>query len=222
MALSCRFRKALRVRPALSDDEIMDLICRADILPARLAVFPGTFNPPTRAHLALAEAALREVDEVLFVLPRSFPHKPYEGASFPERIRLLTEALASHRRFSLAASEGGLFIDIARECLAHYPGGTDLLFLCGRDAAERVVNWDYGDADALRRMLDEFGLLVARRRGDYNPPPELRPRIHFLTVGSDWDEVSASAVRQRIAAGEPWRHLVPDKISGLVEEIYSR
>lgn len=222
MAFSCRFHKALHGRPALFDDEIMDLILRVDVLPARLAVFPGTFNPPTRAHLALAEAALREVDEVLFVLPRAFPHKEYEGASFSERLRLLSGALASHRRFSLAASEGGLFIDIARECRAHYPGSTDLLFLCGRDAAERIVNWDYGDPDALRRMLDEFGLLVARRQGDYDPPPDLRSRIHPLTVGPDWDEVSATAVRQRIAVGEPWHDLVPDTILGLVEEIYCR
>src|SRR5437764_13792105 len=106
---------------------------RANVVPVRLGILPGTFNPPTRAHLALAEAALKHVDEVLFVLPREFPHKVYEGASFDERMEML-RAAADQPRFSIASTGGGLFIEIARECRETY-GDAALCFLCGRDAA---------------------------------------------------------------------------------------
>lgn len=200
--------------------KLMDLIRRADSIPARLAVFPGTFNPPTCAHLALAEAALGRVEEVVFVLPRAFPHKGYEGATFEQRLRLLREAVSANPRFSVASSAGGLFIDIAREVRQHYPSPTELLFLCGRDAAERIVHWDYGEPGAFARMLQEFGLLVARRGDEYSPPAELASRIHPLPVGCEWDEVSATEVRVRLAAGKDWRHLVPAGIVPLVSEYY--
>src|SRR5690242_20208760 len=120
----------------------MEFFRRAAARPRRLGVFPGTFNPPTRAHVALARAALASVDEVVFVLPREFPHKTFEGASFEDRVRMLEAALAGEPRFSIAASRGGLFIEIARECREAYGAETGLYFLCGRDAAERIVDWD--------------------------------------------------------------------------------
>lgn len=198
----------------------MEFFRRAPGAPARLGVFPGTFNPPTRAHLALAEAALAVVDEVVFVLPRAFPHKPYEGASFEERLRMMEAALGP--RHTIASSDGGLFIEIARECRAAYPSAIELDFLCGRDAADRIVAWDYGHPHAIHQHLSEYHLLVAPRRGRYWPPAELGDRIHALDCPTDYDEVSATEVRRRIASGEPWAHLVPPAIVTIVEEVYSQ
>lgn len=200
----------------------MEFFRRAPGAAARLGVFPGAFNPPTCAHLALAEAALGVVDEVVFVLPRAFPHKGYEGASFEERVRMLETALAGRPRCSIAASRGGLFIEIARECRAAYPAATEVDFLCGRDAADRIVSWDYGRPEAIREHLDEYHLLVAPRRGAYEPPAGLSGRVHALECPLDYDEVSATEVRERIARGEPWADLVPQAIVTIVERVYSR
>src|ERR1035438_2900486 len=82
----------------------MHFFHRAEGRPSRLAVLPGTFNPVTVAHLELARAALPLVDEVVFVLPREFPHKEYVGASFAERVEMLAAA-GGHPRFSIAAVE---------------------------------------------------------------------------------------------------------------------
>jgi nicotinate-nucleotide adenylyltransferase len=198
----------------------MELFRRAAKAPARLAAFPGTFNPPTRAHLALARAALACVDEVLFVLPRAFPHKGYAGATFENRLRMLTAAASGEPRFSIAASGAGLFIEIARECRLAYGPGTEFLFLCGRDAAERVVNWDYGGTDAFSRQLDEYQLLVAPRNGEYRPPEGMAARIRALPGAEGCDEISATEVRERIRCGEPWEHLVPEEVVGMAREIY--
>jgi nicotinate-nucleotide adenylyltransferase len=198
----------------------MGFLRRAAGNPSKLGVLAGTFNPPTRAHIALARAALSVLNEVLFVLPRVFPHKGWEGASFEDRLRMLEAAIRDEPRFSIAASEKGLFIEIARECRAAYGDSVELYFLCGRDAAERIVNWDYGRPGAFLEQLREYQMLVAPRGGDYEPPPEMRARIHPLAVPADCDAVSATEVRRRIASGEAWEDLVPPETVPLAREIY--
>jgi len=195
----------------------MDFYIRAAVSPARLAILPGAFNPPTCAHMAIAEAALAVADEVLFVLPRAFPHKDYTAAGVDERLTLLRSAIGANPRFSLAVSGRGLFIDLSHEARAQYDRATELLFLCGSDAAERIVNWDYGSADEIHKQLEYFGLLVASRGARYEPPPELQQRVRSLDLPFDLAHVSSSEVRRRIRAGEPWRDLVPDSIAPLIE-----
>jgi len=198
----------------------MEFFRRAAGNPSRIGVFPAAFHPPTRAHLAVAQAALGEVDEVLFVLPQRFPHKKYETVRFEDRLELILTATAEERRFSVAASDGGLFIEIARECRAAYGDRVELWFLCGRDAAERIVNWDYGDPGAFRRQLEEFGLLVADREGPYEPPPGLRHRIRRLRIDAGYNDVSATRVREGIQHGGNWRDLVPPSIADRVGQLY--
>jgi len=198
----------------------MEFLRRAAGRPRTLAVFPGAFNPPTRAHLAIARAALAHAGEVVFVLPRVFPHKNWEGAPLEDRVHMLDAAIGPDPRFSIAASRKGLFIEIARECRAAYGRETGLYFLCGRDAAERIVNWDYGSPGAFTEQLREYQLLVAPRNGPYEPPPEMREWIHALELPENCDGVSATAVRERIAAGQPWEHLVPEAIADMVKRLY--
>ena len=198
----------------------MQFYRRSRTNPLRLGVLAGGFNPPTVAHLALAAAASSEVGEVLYVVPRAFPHKQYFGATLEQRIEMLgsLELAVPH---SVATTEQGLFIDIARECRAEFGAETQLYFLCGRDAAERILTWDYGRAGVVEEMLNEFELLVAARGGDFEAPPEFRRRIHSLRIPAGHDQVSSTEVRERIARGEPWEHLVPETIVQRVREIYS-
>jgi len=189
--------------------------------PRRLAVLPGSFNPPTNAHVELVYAAGYHVDEVLCVVPVSLPHKEYSGATLEQRMEMMWWACtAQHSPFSIAASDGGLFLDIARECREQYGPSTELFFLCGRDAAERVLAWDYGRPGVAGEMLEQFQLLVAPRDGDFNPPPEFKHRIHPLALHHGQEHVSSSEVRDRISSGQPWEHLVPESIVEHVREIY--
>ncbi len=122
---------------------------------------------------------------------------------------------------AIAASNKGLFIEIARELREHYGAETELSFICGRDAAERILYWDYGRTGVVEEMLREFELLVAPRGGHFLPPAEYRHRIHALDFPSRHEGVSSTEVRERIARGEPWEHLVPERIRERVKEIYS-
>jgi nicotinate-nucleotide adenylyltransferase len=199
----------------------MDFLLKRPPRPgSRLGILAGSFHPITRAHLALARAALRDLDEVLLVMPREFPHKAYEGVGLQDRIEMVRLAAAGHEGLSVALTDGGLFIDIARECREHYGYECEMWFLCGRDAAERIVNWDYGAEGRFAEQLNEFGLLVAERQGRYEAPQEYCGRIRPLALDGDWNEVSATEIRERIKAGRAWEHLVPEAIVAQVGRLY--
>ena len=188
--------------------------------PRKLGILPGSFNPLTIAHIELAQAAQSHVDEVLLVVPSVFPHKDYSGATLEERIAMI-ESAGLNMPHSIATTEQGLFLDIARECREYYGPELRLYFLCGRDAAERILTWDYGRPGVAEEMLQHFELLVAPRGGLFEPPAHLGHRIHPLEIRGEFDAVSSSEVRERIARGDRWEHLVPESIVERVKKIYS-
>jgi nicotinate-nucleotide adenylyltransferase len=186
--------------------------------PSRLALLPGTFNPPTIAHIALAQAAQPLVDEVVFVLPQLLPHKNHFGATLSERVELLR---AVDTQASIATTQGGLYIEIAREFRAHFGPATHISLLCGRDAAERILTWDYGRQGVVEEMLAEFEFLIAPRKGEFDPPSDREHRMKKLELFSPMDEISSTELRARIASGDAWEQLVPSAIVERVREIYS-
>lgn len=161
------------------------------------------------------------MDEVIWILPRAFPHKEYFGATLQQRIELLEVAQQDALPGSIAIAEGGLFVDIARECRGYYRDPVKLSVLCGADAAERIVNWDYGEPGFVEKMLQEFDLLVAARGQEYEPPAGLRQFIAPLHIGDRHHDVSSTEVRERIQRAQPWEHLVPPSTVARVREIYS-
>jgi nicotinic acid mononucleotide adenylyltransferase len=193
---------------------------RGNKTPARVAVFPGAWNPPTVAHAGIALAALGWADEVVWVLPSTFPHKSFEGAPFADRGRMIERIARSQPGFSAAISEGGLYAEIAREVREFFGAEVQIGLACGRDAAERIASWDYVQAGVFDRLINDHPLLVAARAGEYEPPDQHRHRIVQLTLDGALDHVSSTAIRDRIRTGQPWRHLVPAAIAEEVAAIY--
>ncbi|HKD09856.1 MAG TPA: hypothetical protein VKB79_28380 [Bryobacteraceae bacterium] len=188
--------------------------------PARIAVFPGAWNPPTVAHVAIAEAGLRWADEVIWILPRAFPHKAFDGVGFEERLEMLRGVAAGSHRFSVAVADGGLYVEIADEAREFFGPAVEIGLLCGRDAAERIAAWDYGEPDVFDRMIERYPLLVAGRGGEYLPHAGHVDRVIPLPMGASFDEVSSSEVRRRVEQGLEWRSLVPEAIADLVAAGY--
>jgi nicotinic acid mononucleotide adenylyltransferase len=186
--------------------------------PGRVAVFPGAWNPPTQAHVEISRAARAQADEAIWVMPRAFPHKGFEGASFEARLRML-EMLAKEEGFSAAVSDGGLYAEIAAEAEDFFKGTPEIVLVCGRDAAERMATWDYGAPGVFNELLRRHRLLVASRNGEYRGG-DRGDRIAQLAMGRDWSEVSSSEVRRRIANGGDWRGLVPPALAAMVKDLY--
>lgn len=185
----------------------------------------GTFNPPTRGHLAIGAAALEQFDlhEVLFVLPEQPPHRQVPEASLEQRAAMLRVAVAAEPRFSAAVTQGGLLLDIHEAIRTHYPPETRFFFLVGRDAAERILlHWPYADpARALAEMFARFELGVAGRHGPFRLPPHApaaayASRIHRLRIPAALEELSASQVRERIRRGESVAGLLPDEVAAFI------
>jgi nicotinic acid mononucleotide adenylyltransferase len=145
----------------------------------------------------------------------------FDGANFDERLEMLIASVAAEPRFSVAASRGGLFLEIAREARDAYGPATRLRFLCGRDAAERIVNWPYAGVPSISEQLGEYELLVAPRAGMYVPPAHLSHAVAALPVGPEYDDLSATDIRRRIAGGEPWEHLVDEPVVELARRAYA-
>lgn len=188
----------------------------------KVALFPGAWNPPTLAHVEIARAAREQADEVIWVLPRAFPHKDFEGAGFDARARMLVMLAENGHSagFSVAVSEAGLYIGIADEAREFFGPEVDIALVCGRDAAERIATWDYGVPGVFDELLRRYRLLVAARHGEYEPAGHHSDRIARLDMEMGWDEVSSSEVRRRIARGEDWRGLVPPVLAGMIADLY--
>ena len=185
----------------------------------RVGVLLSAFNPPTRAHLALAAGAADRagLGQVVLTLPETLPHKSFEGAPCEERVEMLRLAAAESPRLAAAVCGGsGLFIDAAREFRGALGDAVELYLICGRDAAERIVGWDYGAGPSIAEQLREFTLLVGSRGGAYRPPPELSGAVQTFDLDSAFERISSSAVREAIAAGRPWRETLP---RGVAERI---
>ena len=180
-----------------------------------VGVLPGAFNPVTNAHIALAKASIEQhrLEQIVFLLPEVFPHKAYAGASFEERLALLRAALSGKPRCAIASSDRGLFIEIAKSVRDDYGPGVDIYLICGRDAAERIVDWDYGDGPDFAKQLRQFQMLVGSRGEGYHIPARYQGRIHCVELPPGLSEVSATEVRRALSRNEAWEHLVPAAVA---------
>lgn len=186
----------------------------------RAGVLPSAFNPPTVAHLALADAAQKSagLDLVVFALPSDLPHKSFEGASRPQRIEMLQAAAAGQPARGVVLTDGGLFVEIARELKALHPTGAEIFLICGRDAAQRIAAWDYGAGPSFEDQLQEFSLLVGDREGRYIPDARWGDRVQAVCLPPELDWVSSANLRQRRRRNEDWRSLTVPAVARLIEQ----
>ena len=192
----------------------------------RLGVLGGAYNPITLAHLALADTVVQAFDlhEMLFLLPQVPPHKTIFGASLEQRLAMMQLAVNDRPYASVGLSTHGLFIDIYRALQSIYQPHLEVFFLTGRDAAERILTWDYDDtAAALQQMFASFHLIACDREGAFELPddPRLLPyrdRIHPCGLPDNYDHISSTAVRQHRSQGLPLDDLIPTAVAQYIHQ----
>jgi nicotinate (nicotinamide) nucleotide adenylyltransferase len=192
----------------------------------RLGVLGGAYNPITLAHLGMADAVVQafQLHEMLFVLPQVPPHKTIFGATLEQRLAMMQLAVADRPYATVGLSTHGLFMDIYQGLLAVYPPQPEVFFVTGRDAAERILTWDYDDAAAaLQRMFTSFQLVVCDREGVFRLPDNplltpYAPRIHRCALPASYNAISSTEVRQRCQQGLPIEHLVPPAVAAYIRQ----
>jgi nicotinate-nucleotide adenylyltransferase len=176
-------------------------------------LFGGAFDPPHDGHVRLAEAAIRQFGLArLVVLVAEAPWYKSIPTPLDARLRLAEAA----------------FGDIAEVEHDPYPATVELLearswedpiFLVGADQLAAFDTWREPE-----RVLELTRLGVATRPGtprallDEAVARLSRPdRVLFFEL--DPVDVSSTAVRERVAAGEPIDGLVPPAVAALIREL---
>lgn len=162
--------------------------------PMRVGVYPGSFNPFTVAHLAIAEAARedRDLDRLHLAISRTPLGKDtVERPTFEHRVQVLAEVVARYDWLDLVITSDRLLADIAE--------GYDLLVM-GADKWHQIHELSFYADDAARRdaALGRLPEVAVAPRPPAHTPPELE-----LDVAKHLGDVSSTGARN---GNTSWMH----------------
>lgn len=203
-----------------------------------VVLYGGTFDPVHNGHLAIARAAAQTLGYPVRLMPAADPpHRPAPGASARQRAEMLDLAVAGDDALCVDRRElerdGPSFTVLTLRELRAVEPEAPVALLVGADSFIGLPGW--------REWQALFGLahlVIADRPGDaWRPdalpgalaaavagrwaagPAELAaaPAGKVLALRQPLHHVSATDLRARIAAGRPWRHLVPAAVADYIQ-----
>jgi nicotinate-nucleotide adenylyltransferase len=193
----------------------------------RIGMFGGAFDPPHEAHVALVRAALAQLAlDVLYVFPTGYAwHKTRTLSPATDRLAMARLAFDEGPAVRVDAREmlrpGPTYtIDTLTELQAEWPGA-QLFLILGGDQAAALPSWQRW------RDIPQIAIIsIAARdgstltRADFaaeNPVSGLEgERFQALRVPPM--SLSATEVRQRVAAGLGIDHLVPASVARYIDQ----
>lgn len=168
------------------------------------AVYPGSFDPPTIAHVHLAETAIEQLglDRVDFAISSHTLGKDDSRlAPIEDRVAQLAAISSGNTRLGVVTTADSLLADIAE--------GYEVVIL-GADKWHQVLDpvW-YGDIDARNRALQRLPIVAIAPRPpwplpgeDVSADPPTGVEVVILDTDPEHHPVSATEVR---AGREEWR-----------------
>lgn len=179
----------------------------------RLGVLGGTFDPIHIGHLVLGEAAREQLDldRVLYIPAGVQWRKPArEIAPAGRRVAMTRLAIEGNPAFEVSTLEvdrpgPSYTADTLEALMTEYPG-SDLQLVLGHDAYIDLPNWVRPE-----RIRELATVVVAARNGEgvgVEPPAV---RLAMPEIG-----ISATDIRERVAAGRSIRYLVPAAVEAYI------
>jgi nicotinate-nucleotide adenylyltransferase len=184
----------------------------------RLAMFGGAFDPPHRAHLALAQAAVQQLqlDRVQVFPTGDAWHKQRTLSPAEHRLAMarlafapLPQAVIDDRE--LRRTGPTYSVDTLRELKAEHPGAT-LYLLMGEDQAAGFTRWHAWEEVARLAVLavaqrgESAGLAALQALPGVRVEPLLLPRMPD----------SATEIRARLTAGQDITQLVDPAVASYI------
>jgi len=196
-----------------------------------LAIFGGTFDPIHNAHLRVAWEAAECLDADVRLLPANVPpHREQPVASAQQRTALVQAALAGQQRLALDTREllregPSYTIDTLIELRAEIGEARPLVLLVGADAFAGLPSWHrwaelfaHAHIGVLTRpghggtLPTELRTRIASRRATSVQSLHEAPAGRVLPIPVTPLEISATRVRELLAAGREPRWLVPEAL----------
>ena len=177
----------------------------------------GTFDPPHYGHIALAEAAMKELglDRIMFIPAHMPPHKnSAQVSSKSNRLAMLRLALEDHPAFEISDIEferagPSYTIDTIRRLKKRCPG-EEFVFLLGTDNVAEMEGWYQPE-----RIFDEVMVAAVNR-------PGFAPEGRFVSMIRYFDmpplDISSTMIRQKIKARRSVAGLLPPKVEKYIIE----
>jgi nicotinate-nucleotide adenylyltransferase len=182
----------------------------------------GTLDPTHYGHLLVAEEARKAwgLERVVWVPAGDPPHKQGEQrASQEHRYAMAVLATAGNPHFTVSRLElerqGPSYSFDTLEHFQREQPEAELFFIIGADAVLELLTW-HRHADLIRKYR-----FIAATRPGYDLarlrqvlPASYLERIELLSVPAL--DVSSTGIRQRAAAGESLRYLVPAAVEDYI------
>ncbi len=187
---------------------------RGDII-----VLPGSFNPPTGAHIALLKEAYtyirqhRSIHLYAAFTKRTVNKESVERPLLLDRVMLLQQVLRRLPHTGILLLNRGLYVEQAQAIHQTFPAVHQLFFLMGYDKIVQVFDPHYyEDRDAsLRKLFSLAQLLVVPRGNAGNQEIEALLQqaqnqqfaqfVHPLPFSHAYRDVSSTRVREQEQLG---------------------
>ncbi len=177
----------------------------------KIAIYAGSFNPIHNGHLSVAEAALSEgFEEVWLVVSPQNPHKKEQELwPFERRLKLVELAIQSLPKLKSSDCETRLSrpsytintLQYLKNC---YPQHQFHLLIGGDNLLKFRLWKNY------IQIMNEFGLVVYPRSTGLNAINDPHPNIRFIQA--PLLEISSSEIRNRLSENISIHGLVPDEV----------
>lgn len=185
--------------------------------PRRIGLFGGTFDPPHRAHLALARLARETLalDELRWI-PAGQPWQKSGRrlADGRHRVAMVHALIGDEPGFVVDTREleragPSYTLDTVREVAREVPAA-ELFLVIGQDQYARFDTWRQW-----RLLLDAVTLAVAGREGQVPaPPPALQALPHRMrALALPAMRISSTDVREAVARGEDAADLAGQEVA---------
>jgi pantetheine-phosphate adenylyltransferase len=149
----------------------------------RVAIYPGSFDPPTNGHLDIVERSSRLFDKVVIGVGRNLTKKTVFDAD--ERVALMREACKKFANVEVTSFDG-LQVEFAKQ------SGASFIIRGIRALSDFEFEFEMGNMN--RRLAPSIEMV-------------------YLMTAPDYLFLSASRVKELVAFGAPVDSLVPPNVA---------
>jgi nicotinate-nucleotide adenylyltransferase len=184
---------------------------------ARIGILGGTFDPPHNGHIAIAEAALKELrlDKIIFIPAGLPPHKTKRPVSSKaDRLEMLRLTIKGKRQFEISEIEidragPSYTVDTLRYLCEHNPHD-QFFYLIGADNISEMETWRLPN-----EIIELVTVAVASRPG-FTSSGIFRDKVIYFNMTAV--DISSTKIRNRVKLNLPIEGLIPLDVEEYIRE----